>query len=121
MKKDIKKFYYNRGVNDKLDREFEQAISIECVKLGVHHIFWKKNFHWYVVAVESIERAYRRVEEVKSKVCCGPANFDIEKLMLVLKDGELMEIRIGDGVKQAAELLYSELRRQHPQLQYGKI
>ncbi len=120
MSKDIKAFIFNRGENAALDKEFENAASFDHVKLGDNHIFWRKGFRWYVIAIEQVTRAYRRVEEVKTKVCCGPANFDIQKLMLVLKDGETQEIRIGDGTKREAEGLYSALRNSHPQLQYGK-
>ena len=120
MSQNIKNFIYNRGKDAELDGEFEQAASFEHVKLGDHSIFWRKGFCWYVVAIECVARAFRRIEEIKTKVCCGPANFDIEKLMLVLKDGEVLEIRIGDGAKREAEELFKKLRTLHPELQYSK-
>ena len=79
---ELKNYLYTRGVNEVLDQEFEQGIAKGKVKLGENTIFWKKGLRWYGVKIEQVERIYRRVEEVKSKLCCGSANFDIQKLML---------------------------------------
>ena len=111
---------YKNGVNEAVDRDFREAVSYVRVKLGENHIFWKKGLKWSVIDIACVDRVFRRVEEVKTKVCCGPANFDIQKLVLVLKDGENVEIRIGDGTKREAEELFAKLQQIHPELKYGK-
>lgn len=67
-----------------------------------------------------IRRAYRRVEEVNSKMCCGNVNFDIQKLVLVLEEEVCVEVLIGDGIPKEAEALYKKLKDENPQIQYGK-
>ena len=118
---ELKNYLYTRGVDEVLDREFEQGVAKGKVKLGENTIFWKKGLRWYGVKIEQVERVYRRVEEVKSKLCCGSANFDIQKLMLQLKNGEELSVLISEGEVKAAESLYKLLQEKHPQLQYGKV
>jgi len=115
-----KEFIYKRGSLTEVDLDFDGAKAYMRVKLGQSYIFWKKGLKWNAIAIKDVERAFRRVEEVKTKVCCGPANFDIERLILVLKNQETLDIRIGDGTKREAEELYANLKEQHPELQYGK-
>lgn len=118
---ELKKYVYTKGANAAADQDFELDTSYGRVKLGNQFIFWKKGLRWYGVEVKNIERAYRRVEEVSTKICCGPANFDIQKLRLVLKDGEELELLVGEGNIREAEALYRELQEKHPQIQYGKL
>lgn len=118
---ELKNYLYTRGVDEVLDREFEQGVAKGKVKLGENTIFWKKGLRWYGVKIEQVERIYRRVEEVKSKLCCGSANFDIQKLMLQLKGGGELAVLISEGDVKAAESLYKLLQEKHPQLQYGKV
>ena len=91
------------------------------VRLGENTIFWKKGLRWHVIKIEQVQRIYRRVEEVKSKLCCGSANFDIQKLMLQLKDGGELALLISEGDVKVAESLYKLLQERHPQLKYGKV
>lgn len=113
-------YLYKSGLKEAVDCDFKEAVAYVRVKLGGKHIFWKKGLKWNVISIDEVERAYRRVEEVKTKVCCGPANFDIQKLILVLKNGENIEIRIGDGTKREAEELFAKMQQLHPELKYGK-
>lgn len=117
----LKNYLYTRSVDDELDQEFRQGIAKGKVKLGENTIFWKKGLRWYVVKIDQVERVYRRVEEVKSKLCCGSANFDIQKLMLQLKDSEELAVLISEGDVKVAESLYKLLQEKHPQLEYGKV
>ncbi len=116
----MKQYLYTKGENTSLDESFVAAQTFGLIKLAADYIFWKKGLRWYVIPIEQVERAYRRVEEVKTKVCCGPANFDIEKLVLGLKNGEELELRIGDGALRQAQELYKSLKETHPELQFGK-
>lgn len=113
-------YIYHRGENPETDQEYEQAPFYGKVKLGKQHIFWKKGFRKYAVDLEKVQRAYRRVEAVDTKMCCGNVNFDIQKLVLLLKDGTQLELLIGEGTLKEAEGLYQALQDQNPQLQYGK-
>lgn len=96
---DLKKYIYTHGNNAAADQDFEQGVLRGKVKLGNRYIFWRKAFRWYVVDTDLVVHAYRRVEEVNSGMCCARANFDIQKLVLVLKDGSSLSILIAEGWK----------------------
>lgn len=117
---DLKKYTYNRGNNSTMDQEFEQGMLRGKIRLGMHYIFWKKAFRWYVVEAERVERAYRRVEEVNAGMCCAKASFDIQKLVLKLKDGSELILLIGEGNEKEAVELYKEVQERYPGWLYGK-
>lgn len=120
MKKTDQAYRYHKNQDSREDQEFEQAAAYGKVKLGSSLIFWKKGLVWYRVKLEDVERAYRRIEEVNAKMCCGRINLDIQKLMLVKKDQTLLELPIGDGLEKEAKALYEALKEKQPQISYGK-
>ena len=120
MKGDMKEFIYDKGVVSKQDEAFNKSVAYSNVRLSDDYIFWKSGLRRCVVAISEVERVYRRVEEARSKVCCGNANFDTEKLMVVLKNGSVLEMRIGDGTQKEAVALFDALKTAHPELKYGK-
>ena len=77
------------------------------IRLEENELTYKKGFKWYNMPYTEIRQAYLRVEEVKSRVCCGVANFDMYFLMLKMPDDKLVKIEMtsGDLVKQALEVL----------------
>lgn len=117
----MKDFLYQKQINTALDNEFQQAAKYGKVKLGNDSIFWKKGLKWYVVPLDDVERAYRRVEEVNAKMCCGRADFDIQKLVLLLKDGAQLELLIGDAMPKEAERLFERLKAARPDMLFGKV
>ena len=116
----IKKYIYRKGEAAEVDQEFQKEKSHGSVRFGDSCVFWKKGFRWYMVETDQIRRAYRRIEAVDSKRCCGSVNFDIQKLVLILKDDTRLELMIGEGVPKEAEALYQEMQEKYPQLEYGK-
>ena len=53
-------------------------------------------------------------------MCCGNVNFDIQKLVIELKDGTSCELVVSEGVPREAEVLYYALQNQRPEILYGK-
>lgn len=80
-------------------------------------IEYKKGFKWLFLPYSEIVQAYMRIEEVKSKMCCGTANFDMHFLMLKTKSGDLLKIEASskDLVKQMLE----SLRAINPETEIG--
>lgn len=120
MKRKEQEYRYRKNQNEQTDREFEQAGCYGKVRLGEQQIFWKRGFVWYKAQLDDVVRAYRRVEEADARMCCGSMNFDIQKLMLVRKDGTILELLIGDGTDRDAKALFEELKQQRPEIAYGK-
>lgn len=120
MEIDAKEYTYHNGKDQALDIEFAGAVPYGKIKLSKNVIFWKVTLRWFGVPFTDIRRVYRRVEEVNAKMCCGRASFDIQKLMLVLKDGSTLELLIGDNDRYQAQNLFQAIKEAHPDLQYGK-
>lgn len=112
---------YKKNQISAVTEEFEQGSLYGKVKLGLDHIFWKKAFSWKYVSMAEIHRVYRRVEAVDTKMCCGKVNFDIQKLILELKDGTSCELLIGEGTPKEAEALWSVFKEQRPEILFGKF
>ncbi len=124
--KNPKELTYTRGKNPQLDTEFEVAVPYGKVKLTPDRIFWKAGLRWFAVPLSRVRQAYRQVEYVYGKLCCGGSNFDIQRLVLVLDDETSLELiigdnQIGDHIKHQAEALFLALQDAHPELKYGKV
>lgn len=122
---DKKAYIYTCGKDAALDAEFQNGTLYGKVKLGPGVIFWKKGLRWYALPLDQVQRAYRQVEFVYGKMCCGRASFDIQRLILVLHNGTSLELvigdnQIGDQTKRQAEALFQSLKDAHPELEYGK-
>lgn len=120
MRTNWKPFLYQKKKDAVLDEAFRQAESFGRLKLGSHVIFWELGFQWYVVPVGRVRKAYRRVEDALTKVGCRTAVMDIQKLMLVLDDGSLLELQVCEGNALEAERLFARLQTEHPEIQFGK-
>ena len=116
----MKKYLYTREPNTPKEQELKTASVYGKVRIGTKNIFWKKGFQWYTIELDKIQRIYRRVEHVYGKLCGGGDTYDIERLMLVLKDGEQVELVIGDRMEKEAVALMEYLQVTYPEIQYGK-
>lgn len=121
----LKAYRYAKGTDETLDQDFSAAKAYGRVKLGNTAIFWKVAFHWYALPLDQVRQVYRRVENVYGKLCCGSASYDIQSMVLVLKDGTELELvigsnEIGNAVKKEAEKLLQAMQQAHPELKYGK-
>ena len=120
MVKDLKPYRYISKENAALDAEYANATRYENVKLGTDHLFWLPLFRWHSIPLTQVQRIFRRVQDVRGRLCCGGRNFRMEKLVLILNSGEELEIHIGDDVERDAVALLENLKLRHPELQYGK-
>ena len=121
MAVDVKQYMYSKGTDPVMDKELAAARSYGKVKPGQQHIFWKSGLRWYAVPVPEIQRIFRRLEPVIRKLCCGGKSYYIERLVMVLQNGEELVVHIGDDIPKDAEALLAALKAQHPDLQYGKV
>lgn len=111
---------YRKKQSMEVTYDFEHAVPYGKAKLGTDYIYWKKMLSWNYVSFDEIVRIYRRVEAVDTKMCCGNVNFDVQKLILELKDGTSCEIVISEGVPREAEALYTVLREKRADILFGK-
>lgn len=117
----VKQYAYSRDTDGALDADFSSAAVFGKVKVGQRAIFWRSGLRWCTVPVAHIQRIFRRREGVIRKGCCGGKSYFIERLVLILWNGEEVEMHIGDDIPKDAEALLTALQKRHPDLQYGKV
>lgn len=120
MKSGIKEFLYERGISTQIDGQFDSGKGYGKIRMGSDALFWKEGFRWYAVELSRAERIYRQVEYVYGKLCCGGRTYDIQRLIVMLKNGTTLKLHIGDDMQTQAEALFEALKAAHPQIQYKK-
>ena len=58
----------------------------DALKLENDNLAYKSGFRWKQIPCQDILWAYLRIQEVKSKVCCGNVAFDLCQLVVWTKD-----------------------------------
>lgn len=117
---DLKTYRYTAKEDPALDAQFSSATRYENIKLGSNHLFWKPMFRWHVIPLSQAQRIFRRVQDVHGRLCCGGRNFRMEMLVLILENGDELEIHIGDDAGVTAKELLEALQTNHPEILYGK-
>lgn len=87
------------------------------LQLAEEELLYRKGLKWKTIALADIARAYRRVEEVTARVCCGIADFSTHYIMLVSGSGETVKVEMSAEGK-AKEFLEA-LRQQAPHIAIG--
>lgn len=89
-------------------------MKIECLDTGIlaKNLLSKKE-----ISYKDISRAFMRVEEVCTTMCCGRANFD-RSFLVVIVDGkeEIIETDSPDIVRKTLDIL----KEKNPDIQIGK-
>ena len=87
------------------------------IKLQERELEYKRGFKWCVLSYSEITHAYMRIEEVRGRLCCSVANFDMHFLVVKTKSGELIKIEASsiDAVKRVLE----ELKERNPEIEIG--
>ena len=113
-----KEFAYAPGQDAVADKNYEQAVTYGKVKLGSQWIFWKDGMHRCAVSFDRVKRVFRRINEVKTKICCCTTNFDTQSIVLVLDDGRELVLKLGDGLQREGEEIFAAIKRDHPGLKF---
>lgn len=87
-----------------LRTDFNTAKIIGNVRYGKHYIFYQAIRKWMYIDYNDIVWAYRRLEDVQGKLCCGTAGFEIHSLMLVTRDKKRVGIPLGEKENAVAGL-----------------
>lgn len=112
---------YKKGTDIIADRDFKETGAYGKVKAGNEFLFWKEILNWNYVPFNEIERVYRRVEDVSSRTGCCSNDFSVHTLVMVKKDGSIIEAKIGEGLyRHEPEKLIEEIRDMHPEILIGK-
>lgn len=112
---------YKKGQDPAVDRDYEAAAPFARIRVGDKFLFYKGLLKWNYISLTEAVRIYRRMEEVRGKTGCCSNDFSIHTLIVALKTGDVMEIKIGEGLyRHEPELLMEELKKRHPAILYAK-
>ena len=64
------------------------------IKLNEQELSYRRNLKWHTLPYTEITQAYLRIEEVKGKLCCSVANFDMYFLMLKTKSALFLAFNV---------------------------
>lgn len=87
------------------------------IKFGERELTYKRGFKWHTLPYEEITHAYLRIEEVKGRLCCGVANFDMHFLMLKTSAGELVKLEASS--QEIVKRMLDELKEKNPNVSIG--
>ncbi len=84
------------GVNgtvcsDEVNTDFETAQVFEKLRVGELGIFFRDGLKTRFIPYEYISRAFIRVQETRSRMCCGQANFNYFRLVFVHEGKEFAD------------------------------
>ena len=102
-----------------LDAEYKAGREIGPVILGETCLFFKVKRKVSYIPYGEIARAFRRVQLVGMKMCCGKGNLEVENIVICGKDdAELAMIQLPGA--RAGVILLEELEKKVPGIQIGK-
>ena len=116
----LKPYLYTKGTDEQLDNEYAAAVKFGKIKLGATSLFWRAGLKQYVICLDNVQRIRRGINSVGGRRCAGGRNYDMEYLVLTLKDDTELVLHIIDDSKQTALDLMDALQKNHPELKYGK-
>ncbi len=102
-----------------LANEYKEGREIGPVTLGETCLFFKVKRKVNYIPYTGISRAFRRVQLVAMKMCCGNGDLEIENLVLCGEgDKELVQIQL-PGARAGLAML-EELEKRVPDIKIGK-
>lgn len=76
--------------------DFNMAKAVGNVRYGREFVFYQDMLQYIYVAYKEIVWAYRRMEDVQSRLCRAVTGSEINSLMLVTRDGKRLGMLVGD-------------------------
>ena len=103
--------------NSLLERDWESARKIGPFRAGEKWLFKKGAFGVSYVSYDDILWAYRQIETVNGKLCCGKASFDIHHVIIVINNKKKLDVRFEE--RQDAQDLLDAVQSGNPAAEIG--
>lgn len=87
------------------------------IKFYEQELSYKKGLKWQSLSYEEIEHAYLRIEEIKGRLCCGVANFDLYFLVLKTHSGKLVKAEASS--QEIVKEMLAELKQKNDKIEIG--
>lgn len=87
-----------------MKQEYKDARAIGVIRIGEEMLYFRVKTRVYYVPYADIKHAFRRVNLVAARMCCGKGDFRIENLVIGDAESELAVIQL-PGTRAAQELM----------------
>lgn len=101
---------------DQLQADYAAAEKQEKLKIGEKCLYIAHTLYTEYIPYEAVERAYRRVEDVRGKLCCGVTTYEIHHLVMVF-DGKETAVLL--ETKEAAQKALDKIAEKNAKAQIG--
>ncbi|MCR5089948.1 MAG: hypothetical protein K6C08_10605 [Oscillospiraceae bacterium] len=75
------------GQTEEVRSDYESAKQFEKVRVGSLGVYFRDGLKTRYIKYQEVDRAFIRIQETRSRMCCGQANFNYFRLVFV-KDGK---------------------------------
>lgn len=104
---------------DILSSEYKNGREIGNVTLGDTCMFFKVRLKVSYIPYTDVKRAFRRVQLVQTKMCCGKGDLQVENLVICgSNDEELVQIQLPGA--RAGIIMLEELEKRGSHILIGK-
>ena len=101
-----KKFKGIRGTleSTELSADYEKAPVFDKLRVGEKGVYFRDGLRIRYLPYDYIDRAFIRVQETRSRMCCGQANFNYFRIVFV-HDGEEFADYLSEMEKETDDAL----------------
>lgn len=87
------------------------------IRMQEQALEYKRGFKWHILPYDEITHAYLRIEEVRGRICCCVANFDMHFLVVKTEAGEMIKMEASS--REAVKRMLKELEERNPSIEIG--
>lgn len=98
--------------------DFASADGMNNVFFGDKAVYLKKLTKILYIPYADMDRIFRRVMQVPVKMCCGRGDLEIQYLVIMKEDKQIIELQVPS--KTGAVILFDEVKKRAPQLQFTR-
>ena len=87
-----------------LSADYDSAAVFEKLRVGEKGVYFRDGLRTRYLPYDSIDRAFIRVQETRSRMCCGQANFNYFRIVFV-HDGKEFADYLSEKEKETDDAL----------------
>lgn len=114
----IKKLGESPLPEEVLSADYEQAEKVFRARIGKEGVYFAKALSTAFIPYTGMDRAFLRITGVNSRVCCGPASFEMYHVIFQAGDTEIAALEVDSKVK--GERILAAVKNAAPKIIIGK-
>ena len=92
-----------------VNEDYEQAPVFDKIRVGRLGVYYRDGLRIKFIPFDYLDRAFIRVQETRSRMCCGQANFAYYRIVFVHDGKEFADYLSED--EQATDLALAEIEK----------